>query len=211
MVDRMFQLGAHVIYGSSDKTGMHVSGHGYQADLKLMLTLMKPKYFIPIHGEYRMLHLHTKLAEDVGVEKNNIFILKNGDVVDIEHQEARQTRTVPAGDAYVDSYGEEGIEDIILRDRKQLSEEGMLVIVVTINQSDGTRISEPASISRGFVYAKESQELIRNINEIVKKTVDSFESANIFEMKRAIKKEVGQYLYKETKKKLMILPIVIPI
>ncbi|WP_210730761.1 MULTISPECIES: ribonuclease J [Ureibacillus] len=211
IVDNLFQLGANVVYGAASKTGMHVSGHGYQEDLKLMLTLMKPKYFIPIHGEYRMLHLHAKLAEDVGVDRKNIFILNNGDVVDIQFQEARQTRKIPAGDAYVDSFGEEGIEDIVLRDRKQLSEEGMLVIVITINKSDGSRISEPDSISRGFVYAKESEQLIRNINEIAKGAVDAFKDPNIFAMKKAIKKEVGQYLYDKTKKKPMILPIIIPI
>lgn len=211
IVDNLFKLGAHVIYGSASKTGMHVSGHGYQEDLKLMLTLMKPKYFIPIHGEYRMLHLHAKLAEDVGVERENIFILNNGDVVDIQFQEARQTRKIPSGDAYVDGFGDDGIEDIVLRDRKQLSEEGMLVIVLTINKSDGSRISEPDCISRGFVYARESEELIQSINEIVKATVDPFKDANILGMKRAIKKEVGQYLFEKTKKKPMILPIIIAI
>lgn len=213
IVDNLFKLGANVIYGPASKTGMHVSGHGYQEDLKLMLTLMKPKYFIPIHGEYRMLHLHAKLAEDVGVNPKNIFILNNGDVVDIQHQEARQTRKIPAGDAYVDAFGEEGIEDIVLRDRKQLSEEGMLIIVITVNKADGSRVSEPDSISRGFVYAKESGDLIRNINEITKSTIDSFKDKdfNIFAMKKAVKKDVGQYLYEKTKKKPMILPIIVPI
>ncbi|MED3763648.1 ribonuclease J [Ureibacillus terrenus] len=213
IVDNLFKLGTNVIYGPASKTGMHVSGHGYQEDLKLMLTLMKPKYFIPIHGEYRMLHLHAKLAEDVGVNPKNIFILNNGDVVDIQHQEARQTRKIPAGDAYVDAFGEEGIEDIVLRDRKQLSEEGMLIIVITVNKADGSRVSEPDSISRGFVYAKESGDLIRNINEITKSTIDSFKDKdfNIFAMKKAVKKDVGQYLYEKTKKKPMILPIIVPI
>ncbi|MED3662168.1 ribonuclease J [Ureibacillus terrenus] len=213
IVDNLFKLGANVIYGPASKTGMHVSGHGYQEDLKLMLTLMKPKYFIPIHGEYRMLHLHAKLAEDVGVKPKNIFILNNGDVVDIQHQEARQTRKIPAGDAYVDAFGEEGIEDIVLRDRKQLSEEGMLIIVITVNKADGSRVSEPDSISRGFVYAKESGDLIRNINEITKSTIDSFKDKdfNIFAMKKDVKKDVGQYLYEKTKKKPMILPIIVPI
>lgn len=211
IVDNLFKLGANVIYGSSSNTGMHVSGHGYQEDLKLMLTLMKPKYFIPIHGEYRMLHIHANLAYDVGVEYGNVFILNNGDVVDIQWQEARQTRQVPVGDAYVDRVGEEGVEEIVLRDRKQLSEEGMLIIVLTISKADGTRISEPDCISRGFVYARESEELLENINEIVKATVDPFKDANIMGMKRAIKKEVGKFLMESTRKKPMILPIIIAI
>lgn len=211
IVDNLFKLGANVIYGSSSNTGMHVSGHGYQEDLKLMLTLMKPKYFIPIHGEYRMLYIHANLAYDVGVEYGNVFILNNGDVVDIQWQEARQTRQVPVGDAYVDRVGEEGVEEIVLRDRKQLSEEGMLIIVLTISKADGTRISEPDCISRGFVYARESEELLENINEIVKATVDPFKDANIMGMKRAIKKEVGKFLMESTRKKPMILPIIIAI
>lgn len=211
IVDNMFQLGANVIYGSSSITGMHVSGHGYQGDLKLMLTLMKPKYFIPVHGEYRMLHIHRQLAEAVGVEEGNTFIIKNGDVVDIQYGEARQTRNVPSGNTYVDSMGEDEIGDIVLRDRRQLSEEGMLVIVLTINGENGKRISEPDSISRGFVYARDSEQLIQNINGIVKATVDPFNDANILGMKRAIKKEVGHFVLQETKKKPMILPIIIAI
>ncbi|HWL13726.1 MAG TPA: ribonuclease J, partial [Ureibacillus sp.] len=118
IVDNLFQLGAKVIYGSSSITGMHVSGHGYQEDLKLMLTLMKPKYFIPIHGEYRMLHIHRQLAEAVGVERNHSFIIRNGDVVDFADGEARQTRKVTAGDTYVDNVGDDEIVEIVLRDRK---------------------------------------------------------------------------------------------
>ncbi|WP_097072594.1 ribonuclease J [Ureibacillus xyleni] len=211
IVDNLFQLGAKVIYGSASITGMHVSGHGYQEDLKLMLTLMKPKYFIPIHGEYRMLHLHRMLAEDVGVEKGHTFIIRNGDVVDIKHQEARQTRKITAGDTYVDNVGDDEIVDIVLRDRKHLSEEGMLVVVVTINKEDGNRISDPDSISRGFVYAKGAEELITNVNEVVRRTIDPFKEANIMGMKRAIKKEVGNYIFEQTKKKPMILPIIIAV
>lgn len=211
IVDNLFQLGAKVIYGSASITGMHVSGHGYQEDLKLMLTLMKPKYFIPIHGEYRMLHIHRLLAEAVGVEKGNSFIIRNGDVVDIQYGEARQTRKIPSGDTYVDNVGDDQIVDIVLRDRKQLSEEGMLVIVLSISKEDGSRISEPDCISRGFVYAKESEDLLLDINEVVKRTVDPFKDPNILGMKRAIKKEVGIFLSEKTKKKPMILPIIIAI
>lgn len=211
IVDNLFQLGANVIYGSSSITGMHVSGHGYQEDLKLMLTLMKPKYFIPIHGEYRMLHLHRSLAEAVGVERSNTFIIQNGDVIDIQNKIAIQTRKVTAGDTYVDSMGVDEVGDIVLRDRKQLSEEGMLVIVVSINKNDGSIISEPDSISRGFVYAKDYEELLNNVNVIVKNTVGNFKDPNIIGMKKAIKKEVGHFLFAQTKKKPMILPIIIAI
>jgi ribonuclease J len=214
IIDNLFKLGAKVIYGSGSTTGMHVSGHGYQEDLKLMLTLMKPTYFIPIHGEYRMLHHHRLLAESVGVEHGNTFIIKNGDVVDIENSVARQTRSIPAGDTYVDGMGVGDIGDIVLRDRKQLSEDGMLVIVITINKGDRKIISGPDTITRGFVYARNSDELLKEINRLAKKTINDLQSENIRQwnvIKQNIKKSVGQYVFSQTKRKPMILPIIIEI
>ncbi|MDR7078195.1 ribonuclease J [Neobacillus niacini] len=214
IIDNLFQLGAKVIYGSGSSTGMHVSGHGYQEDLKLMLTLMKPTYFIPIHGEYRMLHHHRQLAESVGVEKGNTFIIKNGDVVDIEDSVARQTRSIPAGDTYVDGISVGDVGEIVLRDRKQLAEDGMLVIVLTISKGDRKIIQGPDTITRGFVYVKESENLIREINRLVKKTILELEADNIRQwnvMKQNIKKSVGQYLFRQTKRKPMILPIILEI
>lgn len=214
IIDNLYQQGANVIYGSGSSTGMHVSGHGYQEDLKLMLTLMKPTYFIPIHGEYRMLHHHRLLAESVGVEKGNTFIIKNGDVVDIENSVARQTRSIPAGDTYVDGMGVGDVGDIVLRDRKQLSEDGMLVIVITINKGDRKIISGPDTITRGFVYARDSDQLLKEINRLAKKTINDLQSENIKQwnvIKQNIKKSVGQYLFAQTKRKPMILPIIIEI
>lgn len=214
IVDNLFALGARVVYGASSKTGMHVSGHGYQEDLKLMLTLMKPKYFIPIHGEYRMLHLHRLLAESLGVEQENTFIIKNGDVVDIEEKIARVTRKVPAGDTYVDGNGIGDVGSIVLRDRRQLSEDGMLVIVITISKSDKKMISGPDTITRGFVFAKGAEELLSNVNELVQTTVLDLLDANIHSwniIKQSIKKEAGQFLFHHTKRKPMILPIIIEI
>jgi ribonuclease J len=213
IIDNLFQLGAHVIYGSGSTTGMHVSGHGYQEDLKLMLTLMKPTYFIPIHGEYRMLHHHRLLAESVGVEEGNTFIIRNGDVVDIENSVARQTRKVPSGDTYVDGMGIGEVGDIVLRDRKQLSEDGMLVIVVTLNKRDRRMLSGPDIISRGFVYAKNADHLIREMTHLVSQTVKDLygDSRQWNVMKKNIKKSVGQYVFSQTKRKPMILPIIIEI
>jgi ribonuclease J len=214
IIDNLYQLGANVIYGSGSTTGMHVSGHGYQEDLKLMLTLMKPTYFIPIHGEYRMLHHHRLLAESVGVEEGNTFIIKNGDVVDIEHSIARQTRSIPSGDTYVDGMGVGDVGDIVLRDRKQLSEDGMLVVVITINKTDRKIISGPDTITRGFVFVKDSEDLLKEVNRLVKKTVTDLQDENIRQwsiIKQNIKKSVGQYLYAQTKRKPMILPIIIEI
>ncbi len=213
IVDHLFQLGAKVIYGSSNHTGMHVSGHGYQEDLKLMLTFMKPQFFIPIHGEFRMLHQHRLLAESVGVQKGHTFIMKNGDVVDIENETARQTRKVPSGDTYVDGIGIGEVEGIVLRDRKQLSEDGMLVIVLTLSKADGAIISEPDTISRGFVFAKDFEELLNKVNVLTKEIIIELqqESRQIHVLRREIKKAVGQYLFTQTKRKPMILPIIIEI
>ncbi|MBO9129270.1 ribonuclease J [Bacillus sp. 165] len=214
IIDNLFQLGAKVIYGSGSTTGMHVSGHGYQEDLKLMLTLMKPTYFIPIHGEYRMLHHHRLLAESVGIEKGNTFILRNGDVVDIENSVAYQTRKVPSGDTYVDGTSVGDVGEIVLRDRKQLAEDGMLVIVITINKTEGKIVSGPDTISRGFVFAKESDTLLKEVNRLTKRTVTDLQEENIHKwnvMKQNIKKAVGQYIYTRTKRRPMILPIIIMI
>ncbi|MFT4416433.1 ribonuclease J [Fredinandcohnia humi] len=213
IIDNLFQLGARVLYGGSS-TGMHVSGHGYQEELKLMLTLMKPKYFIPIHGEYRMLHQHKLLAESVGVESENIFIIQNGDVIDINHSEARQTRKITAGDTYVDGIGVGDVGDIILRDRKQLSEDGMVVTVVTLSKRDRKILSGPDTITRGFVFNRDSEDLLREVNRLVKKSILDLQSENRYQwnaMKQDIRKSLGQYLFAQTKRKPMILPIIIEV
>jgi ribonuclease J len=212
IVDRLFALGAHVIYGSGK--GMHVSGHGYQEDLKLMLTLMKPKYFIPIHGEYRMLHQHRLLAESVGVEQGATFILKNGEVVDIDHSLARQTRRIHAGDTYVDGVGVGDVGDIVLRDRKQLSEDGMLVIVLTMSKGDKKLLSGPDTITRGFVYVRDSEELLNEMNRLIDKTLKDLKKAGKSQwstVKQTIKKTISDFLYVRTKRRPMILPIIIEI
>ncbi|WP_372459129.1 ribonuclease J [Alkalihalobacillus deserti] len=213
IVDNLFTLGAHVIYGSGSTSGMHVSGHGYQEDLKLMLTLMKPKYFIPIHGEYRMLHHHQLLAESVGVEQGNTFILNNGDGVDIKDATARQTRKIPTGNTYVDGVGVGDVGEMVLRDRKQLSEDGMIVIVLTMSKTDKKMISGPDTITRGFVY-QDYEDLKKEVNRLITKTVTDLHEENRNQwkiIKQHIKKTVGQYLYTHTKKKPMIVPIIIEI
>lgn len=213
IIDNLFTLGAHVIYGSGNVTGMHVSGHACQEELKLMLTLMKPKYFIPIHGEYRMLHHHQLLAESVGVERKNIFIIQNGDVVDVENEKAIQTRSIEAGNVFVDGFGIGDVGEIILRDRKLLSEDGMLVIVTTLSKANGKIISGPDTISRGFVYGPESEELIQEVNQNVRSTVSKSRDTNRNQrvLKQNIKKSLEKLLYSRTKRKPMILPIIIEV
>ncbi|WP_205831634.1 ribonuclease J [Bacillus sp. RO2] len=214
VVDNLLSLGAKVIYGTGSSSGMHVSGHGYQEDLKLMLTLMKPTYFIPIHGEYRMLYHHRLLAESVGVEQGNTFIMNNGDVVDITNSLARQTRKIPTGNTYIDGLGVGDVGDIVLRDRKQLSEDGMLIIVLTLSKREAKLIHDPDIISRGFVFQRDSEDLLRDVKSLIKKTVSDLkkEDKNQWNIiKQSTKKSVGQYLFHQIKRKPMILPIIIEV
>lgn len=214
IIDNLYLLKANVIYGSGGSTGMHVSGHANQEELKLMLTLMKPKYFIPIHGEYRMLYKHQQLAESVGVDRENIFIINNGDVVDVDHTKAYQTRRVHAGRVFVDGLGVGDVRNIVLRDRRVLSEEGMLIIVITVSKTDGQLISEPDTISRGFVYEPDAKELIKEVNEIVKTTVTNLSSIHGSKrtaIRQSVKKSVESLLFERTKRRPMILSFLIEI
>lgn len=213
VVDNLLRLGANVIYGSGSSTGMHVSGHAYQEELKLMLTLMKPKYFIPIHGEYRMLHIHRELAQSIGVKRSNIFLLNNGDVVDIINEnEVIQTRSIEAGDVFVDGSGIGDVGEIILRDRRVLAGDGMIVIVVSLQKGLKKIWNGPDTLTRGFVYGPDSEELINSINQNVRTTVEKWDNnKNQRTLKKNIKNSVENLIYKRTKKKPMILPIIIEI
>jgi ribonuclease J len=214
IVDNLFQLKANVIYGSGSVTGMHVSGHGSQEEMKLMLAFMKPKYFIPIHGEFRMLHQHRLLAETMGVESDNIFIINNGDVVDIHNQEARQTRKVTTGNTLVDGLGIGDVGTIVLRDRKLLSEDGILIVVITLSKMDGKILSGPDVISRGFVYVRESEALLDEVGRITVTAINQLQEKNIRQWgiyKQTIKESVGNYLYSHTKRRPIILPLIIEI
>lgn len=212
IVDHLYSLGANIIYGSHSQ--LHVSGHGSQEELKLMLTLMKPKYFIPIHGEYRMLYQHRKLAEAVGVNSENIFILRNGDVVESVDGELYQTGRIPAGQILVDGLGIGDIGNVVLRDRRQLSADGILIVVITLSKLEGNLLSDPDTISRGFVYVRDSEELIEDINQLVIRTVNKMQEDQVSEwntMKRTLKDTLGQFLYARTQRRPIILPIIIEV
>ena len=214
IIDNLYRIGAKVIYGTGGATGMHVSGHGYREELKLMLTFMKPKYFVPIHGEYRMLELHRSMAESVGVERDNIFILNNGDVVDIRNGDARQTRNVNAGDVFVDGLGIGDVGRVVLRDRKVLAEEGMLIIVVSMSKEGGQLISDPDTISRGFVFERDAEELYKEVNQLVVSTIKGAKASTRYrrnDLKHEIRKTVEKLLYTRTRRNPMILPIIIEI
>lgn len=212
IVDNLYILGAKVIYGS--RSELHVSGHGSQEELKLMLTLMKPEYFIPIHGEYRMLHHHRLLAEGVGVEGDHIFLLKNGEVVESAGGVVRQAGRVTAGQIFVDGLGIGDIGNVVLRDRRQLSADGVLITVITLSQADGRLLSEPDTISRGFIYVRNSDSLMDEINQLVKATLQKMSPADLGQwnlIKQTLKDTLSKFLYERTKRRPMILPIIIEV
>lgn len=212
-IDELFRLGAEVIYSGSN-SGVHVSGHGSQEELKLMLNLMRPKYFIPIHGEYRMLRKHSLLGQSVGVEPENIFLLDIGDVVEIQGGAARKAGKVPAGNVLIDGLGVGDVGNIVLRDRKLLSQDGILVVVVTLSKQDGSIVSGPDIISRGFVYVRESEGLLDEANRIVSSTLEKLMSENVNEwasLKTSVKDSLGRFLYEQTRRRPMILPIIMEV
>jgi len=213
-IDELFRLGANVIYGPSAASSVHVSGHGSQEELKLMLNLMKPKYFIPVHGEYRMLRQHALLAEAVGIEKENIFLLDIGDTVEIQNGVARKGNKVPSGSVLIDGLGVGDVGNIVLRDRKLLSQDGILVVVVTLSKQDGSILSGPDIISRGFVYVRESEGLLEEATRLVTQTLTKLMNDNVNEwasLKTNVKDVLGRFLYEQTRRRPMILPIIMEV
>lgn len=214
VLDLLYQRGAQVIHGSGTATGMHVSGHGSQEELKLMLTLMKPKLFVPIHGEYRMLFKHRQLAESVGIDKENVYILRNGDVLDITSNSISASRKVAAGNTLVDGLGIGDVGTVVLRDRKHLAEDGILVVVVTLSSSEGTLLSGPDIITRGFVYARESESLL---GELTRKIMDDInvlldvENHKWSDLKQQIRETCGRLILTKTGRRPMILPVIIEV
>jgi ribonuclease J len=213
-VDELFRLGANVIYGPGSASGVHVSGHGSQEELKLMLNFIKPKYFIPIHGEFRMLRQHGILAESVGVEKENIFLVDNGDVIEFHNGEGRKAGKVQAGNVLIDGLGVGDVGNIVLRDRKLLSQDGILVVVITLSKQEGKILSGPDIISRGFVYVRESETLLDEANRIVTSTLNKLMLENVNEwasLKNHVKEALGRFLYEQTRRRPMILPIIMEV
>ncbi len=212
MVNELYRQGAEVIYDRS--AAIHVSGHACQEDLKLMLGLCKPKYFIPVHGEYRMLVQHAGLAREMGVEPRNIFITEIGRPVEISENSARLGNPVPAGRLLVDGLGIGDVGTAVLRDRKHLSEDGLLVVVVTVDATTGVAIAGPDIVSRGFVYVKEAEALMEELRSISQAALDNCSLQGIRDwnsLKSAIKGDVSEYLFKKTKRSPMVLPIIMEI
>lgn len=212
VINQLFEKGADVIYESL--ADVHVSGHACQEELKLMHRLANPKYFIPVHGEYRHLRQHAKLAENLGMDKECIFTLDNGNVVEITKDYAKIAGNVPSGQILVDGLGVGDVGNIVLRDRKHLAEDGLMVIVVTISKEDGKVIAGPDIISRGFVYVRESEDLIDEAKQMVKEALDICEQQNEREwsiLKGTIRDVLKGFLYQKTKRRPMILPVIMEV
>ncbi|MDK2986408.1 MAG: ribonuclease [Clostridia bacterium] len=211
-IDQLYKQGADVIHENVD--GVHVSGHASQEDLKLMLNLIRPKFFIPVHGEYRMLIKHARLAEDVGIPRENIFVIENGQEIEFSKSTGRIAGKVPAGRVLVDGLGVGDVGNIVLRDRKQLSEDGILIVVVTIDKKTGKVLAGPDIVSRGFVYVRESEELLENAKSRVKQVLTRCEEQKTTEwavIKSEVRDTLNKFLYEKTKRRPMILPIIMEV
>lgn len=211
-IDLLYKQGAEVIYERT--SGVHVSGHASQEELKIVLNLIKPKYFIPVHGEYRHLMKHAHLAESLGMPRSRVFVAENGQVIEIGKKKASITGKVTAGKVLIDGLGVGDVGNIVLRDRKQLSQDGIMIVVVTIEKESGEVVAGPDIVTRGFVYVRESEELIVGAKEKVKEALEICFQKNITEwalIKTQIREKLSKSLYEKTGRRPMILPIIMEV
>ncbi len=209
VVNRLFEKGVEVIY--NDIADIHVSGHACQEELKLIHTLIKPKYFMPVHGEYRHLVQHSVIAESIGMKKDKIFILSNGDQLTIDRKKATRFQNVaPAEDILVDGLGVGDVGNIVLRDRKLLSESGLIIVVAAIDRSSGQLISGPDIVSRGFVYVRENEDLINDAKAIARASLEDNLQRDSWDwngLKNTVRDDLRKYIFAKTKRSPIILPI----
>lgn len=209
VINELSMKGAQVIYQDT-----HVSGHACEEEIKLIYALTRPKYAIPVHGEYRHLKANAQIAETMGLERQNIFLLESGEVLELSKEEGKVVGKVPAGEIYVDGLGVGDVGNIVLRDRQQLSENGLIIIVVTLERGSNEVLSGPDIVSRGFVYVRESEDLMDEAKDVVRSTLDKCQRKNITDwskMKNEIKDSLGNFLWRKTKRRPMILPIIMEV
>ena len=209
VINELYQQGAEVIFQDT-----HVSGHACQEEIKLMYALVKPKYAIPVHGEYQHLKEHEKLAESMGIPKENIFILESGDVLSIGEDNAKVTGKVPAGSVLVDGLGVGDVGNIVLRDRQNLAENGIIIVVLTLEKYTNQILAGPDIVTRGFVYVRESENLIDNAKEVVTEALLDIldnSTADWGKIKMVVKDSLGEYIWKTMKRSPMILPIIMEV
>jgi ribonuclease J len=210
-VDMLFRAGANVIFG---KRELQISSHGSQEELKFMINLMNPKFFIPVHGEYKMLKAHSSVAKDCGIPESRIHIPDRGDVIDLMNDRIRSTDRVTAGNVLIDGIGVGDVGNIVLRDRKLLSQDGVLIVVVTLNKSERRIAAGPEIISRGFVYVRESEKLMDESGDLVKEIVERVLARESFDwagLKQDMREALSHYLYEKTKRRPMIMPILMEV
>ena len=208
IINEMYKKGVNVYH---DEAVVHVSGHACQEELKLIHALTKPKFFMPIHGEYHHLMQHKELAEYMGMDPANIFVCDIGQVLELDRDTCRRAGTVPSGRMLVDGYGVGDVGNIVLRDRRHLAQDGLIVVVATVDIDEATIISGPDIISRGFVYVRECEELMDEVREIVRRELSGALESGVTEwtqMKTGVKDALSKYLYSKTKRKPMILPVI---
>ena len=209
IINELLRKGAEVIFQDA-----HVSGHACQEEIKLIYTLVKPRYAIPVHGEYKHLKAQAKIAMDLGIAKEDVFILESGDVLELGEQEAKVTGKVPVGDILVDGLGVGDVGNIVLRDRQHLAEDGIMIVVLALDQASGYLVSGPDIVSRGFVYVKESDELMEEARERMAEVIENCLDRGITDwgkIKNSIKDSLGDYVWKKTKRRPMILPIILEV
>ncbi len=209
VINQLFRKGANVIYNSLAE--IHVSGHACQEELKLMYNLVKPKFFMPVHGEYRHLKQHANLSQTMGLPKENTFVMDIGNVLELDSQTAKITGNVTSGHILVDGLGVGDVGNIVLRDRKLLSQDGLVVVIITLEKATGTIIAEPDIISRGFVYVKESEELIEQMRKIAVNALSKYDGKEWTTIKMIVKDALKEYLYNNIKRNPMIIPVVIEV
>ena len=212
VIDDLMQIGAEVVYSSLED--IHVSGHACQEEQKLILALAKPKYFIPVHGEYRQLIAHSETAQSMGIDKDNIIMMSNGRVLEINEDGAEFTNTVPNGRVLVDGLGVGDVGSIVLRDRQHLSQDGLIVIVLTMDSSTGEVVAGPDVISRGFVYVRESENLMDDVKAVVRKEIKKCEEKGIRDwstIKSLTRDNLREYIFTKTKRNPMIIPVIMEI
>lgn len=211
-VNNLFQLKAEVIYRSV--SGVHVSGHGSEEEIKLMINLLRPRYLIPVHGEFRQMTYCSKIAQNLDIPENNVFLVKPGSVMEFTDGKGRLAGTVPAGRILVDGFGVGDVGEVVIRDRQILSEDGIVIIVLAINQDNGKLLAGPEIITRGFVYVRESVDLIEGSKESLLKTINKINNEKLSEwnkIKSRIRDSASSYFYEHTGRRPMIMPIIIDI
>ncbi|MCD8052437.1 MAG: ribonuclease J, partial [Clostridiales bacterium] len=212
VINELYRKGAEVV--NERKLDLHVSGHACQQELSIMHALVQPKFFIPVHGEQRMMKLHAKLAQRMGMSPNNIIISEVGKVIELTKDSARINGTVPSGKVLVDGYGVGDVGSVVLRDRKHLAEDGVIVVVMTLSAESGELLSGPDIVTRGFVYVKESEALLSDLQSLASQVLYDCESRHITDwatIKSSVKGELSSFLYKKTKRNPMILPIIMDV